>query len=295
MKRQRRIFSKSATLAFLLVLNAGALFSDERQNAAQRGESQSAVLLDEKNLPYKLDEIVSNEYAARLLSEGEITLVHAAGEGELALLPKSAYAEQARGNRAGEISKNNGYLIECLYLVEKSELVKNSASGATQVDTSLNAVSRIVRSISKMEGMTYISSITKSENVLYERTYTMAGADDDTPVPDKTAGDADGLVIYAYQRDTLLGGCKYRVAYHQTGNEIYMSFVNTTSMNFGFIKAVDAGRFHANMIIMDCGAEYLVYISGEAARSRIPLINDGINDAFYVRIHALYSWFVKQF
>ncbi|MBP3709691.1 MAG: hypothetical protein J6I73_04735 [Treponema sp.] len=238
-----------------------------------------------------LEELVGKENAIKLCAEGVIVDFHTATAYEYALVPKSLFAGNAFQNR---VYAPEGYMVECLYLVDKNELVKNNARSST-ADTSIDVVSKIVRSISKMEGMTYISPISGEEHILYKRMYTMAGKDDDTPVPDKTDGNANGLIIYMYQHDRLLGRCKYRISYYQSDDEIYMTFLNLTNINIGFIKAVKAEKFCANMIIVDCDGHYLVYIGGEAARKRISFISDGINKAFYARLDALYSWFVKQF
>lgn len=246
---------------------------------------------EKKAASYTLEDIVAPQYYEQLVTQRRIVCVHEALQNELELVPKSLYAERAHKNR---VAHTDGYIIECLYLVDKSELVKNSTTGET-VDTSIDAVSQIVRSISKMEGMTYVSPATGTTRILYKRTYVMADMHDSTPVPDKTAGSADGIVLYVYQHDRLLGGCTYQINYYQSDTEIYMTFLNLTKMSFGIIKAVDEKQFRANMIIIDCGKQYLIYVGGEAGRKRIPLISNGINDAFYCRLNALYAWFIKQF
>lgn len=237
--------------------------------------------------PHVLEELVGNEKAAKLREEHVIVDFHTASRYEYVLIPKSLFAKKAFQNK---MNASEGYMVECLYLVDKSALAKDSHE-AVSIDT----ISKIVRSFSKMEGMTYVSPISGEQHVLYKRMYTMAGKDIDTPVPDKTAGNADGMVMYMHQHDRLLGRCKYQVSYHQADDEIYMTFLNLTNINIGFVRAVNAQKFCANMIIIDCDEHYLVYVGGEAARKRISFISDGINKAFYARLDALYTWFVEQF
>ncbi len=241
--------------------------------------------------PYTLEDVVSEPYLSQLKAEKRIRFVHAENNRKLELLPKSVYTERVSANR---IEKKSGYTTECLYLVDKDSLGAKNAEGVSP-DTSINAVARILRSVSKMEGMTYYSSISKKTLVLYSRTYMIAGPDGDTPIADQNTGDADGQISYAYQHDNTFGGCEYVLNYYQSANEIYATFNNLTKMMFGIIKAVDPHMFRSNVLVMDCGRQYLVYISTDAGCPRIGIIDRQINYAFNDRLDALYEWFVSQF
>jgi hypothetical protein len=242
---------------------------------------------------YSLEKILEEPVLSQLKEQKSIRYVHEAGEYDLKLLPKTIYADRALSNRTDK--SNGGYITESLFLVDKDALEKNSTRGVKPVDTSMTAAARILRSISKMEGMKYFSQFFGKEAVLYNETYMIAGPDDRMPVPDKNTGNADGQVSYAYQHDNSFGGCVYKINYYQSDNDIYMILNNMTKMMFGFIKAVDADHFRANMIVMNCGRQYLVYISTDANCPRITIIDGQINDAFNSRLDALYRWFITQF
>ncbi len=243
--------------------------------------------------PYSPEQLLGKPLLAQLKEQKSIRYVHEAGEYNLKLLPKTIYAERALANRSDK--SNGGYITESLFLVDKDTLGKNSTRGEKTVDTSMTAAARILRSISKMQGMKYFSHFLGRETVLYDETYMIAGPDDRTPVPDKNTGNADGQVSYAYQHDNSFGGCIYKINYYQSVNDIYMILNNMTKMMFGFIKAVDAEQFKVNMIVMDCGKQYLVYISTDANCPRVAIIDGQINDAFNSRLDALYGWFIAQF
>lgn len=242
---------------------------------------------------YSPEQLLDESLLAQLKEKKTIRYVHEAGEYDLKLLPKTVYADKALANRTDK--SNGGYVTESLFLVDKDTLEKNSTRGEKPVDTSMTAAARILRSISKMQGMKYFSHFQGKETVLYNETYMIAGPNDKTPVPDKNTGNADGQVSYAYQHDNSFGGCIYKISYYQSDNDIYMILNNMTKMMFGFIKAVDAEQFKANMIVMDCGRQYLVYISTDANCPRIAIIDGQINDAFNSRLDALYEWFITQF
>lgn len=243
--------------------------------------------------PYSPEQLLDEPLLTQLKEQRTIRYVHEAGEYDLKLLPKTVYADKALANRSDK--SNGGYITESLFLVDKDTLEKNSTRGEKTVDTSMTAAARILRSISKMQGMKYFSHFQGKETVLYNKTYMIAGPDDETPVPDKNTGNADGQVSYAYQHDNSFGGCIYKINYYQSDNDIYMILNNMTKMMFGFIKAVDAEQFKANMIVMNCGRQYLVYISTDANCPRIAIIDGQINDAFNSRLDALYEWFITQF
>ncbi|MFA6856698.1 MAG: DUF6675 family protein [Treponema sp.] len=240
---------------------------------------------------YTLENVVKEPYLSQLKSERKIRFVHNQNDLQLKLLPESAYSDRVAANK---VEKKSGYITECLYLVNKDDIGKKKTDG-TGSDTSMTSIAHILRSISKMEGMEYYSNFYKKTLVLYSRTYMIAGPDDDTPVSDKNTGNADGQIVYTYQHDHTFGGCKYVINYYQSANEIYATFNNITKMMFGIIKAVDPHQFRANMLIMDCGQQYLVYISTDIGCPRVEMIDRQINNAFNDRLDALYTWFISQF
>jgi hypothetical protein len=241
---------------------------------------------------YTLEAVVNEPYLSQLKANGKIRFVHGENDNEMKLLPKSVYTGQIRANK---VEKKSGYITECLYLVDKDTVIKNSTQSLLPVDTSIKAVSRILRSISKMEGMKYYSHFYKKSVTLYSRTYMIAGPDDNTPVSDLNTGNADGQIVYAFQNDHTLGGCTYLLNYYQSAAEMYVTFNNLTKMMFGIIKAVDPRQFRANMLVMDCGNQFLIYISTDTGCPRVRIIDSQINDAFNDRLDALYTWFISQF
>ena len=244
---------------------------------------------------FKLSDIVGEPYLSQLQKNGSIRYIHVEGDTELKLLPKSKYGEQAQQNRVIKENGNLGFVTECLYLINKTTFVEKSTSGKESVDTSMDAVSRVLRSISKMQGMKYFSRSRKRWDVLYNKTYLYKSADDETPIPDQNTGNADGLELYCYQHDHTFGGCRYRLDYQQSEYEMSAAFTNVSWMMYKIIKAVKPGQFKVNIIVMDCGDSYLMYMSTDADCVRFPLITSRLNDSFDARLDALYAWFISQF
>jgi hypothetical protein len=245
--------------------------------------------------PFKLDEILDKKYVAELRAKGNVQFVHDEKTEELKLLPASKYAENIRNGRIKKEKDNLGFITESLYLVDKKTLIENSTSGIKPVDTSMNSVSRILRSVSKMQGMIYYSNSNKKEQVLYNKTYMFASPDNTDPIPDQNIGNANGQISYCYQHDHTFGGCNYKLNYYQSANEMTALFNNISWMMFGPFKAVKPGQMRIDIIVMDCGNQYLMYMATDTNCIRLSIIEDQLNDSFSARIDALYTWFIKQF
>ena len=94
------------------------------------------------------------------------------------LLPETEFSELTDNHSFGEYSDKVGYAAEALYYVKKSVLVENSSRADKEnVDTSIEAVSKIVRSISKMKGREYYSNTRKRWDILYKESYRIENPD----------------------------------------------------------------------------------------------------------------------
>lgn len=179
------------------------------------------------------------------------------------------------------------FVVENLYLLNKKEL-------GSPDKTNIEYASKVIRSVSKMEGLKYYTS-TKKYTTLYKNAYVIKSSVDRTRMPDPLEGNADGLKIYALQDDHTFGKANFEVTYHQTEDEVSASFLNITPMYMGIIQAVGDRNLRINLVITDCGEEFLVYM---AIRSRFPsiqLFESMMYDSFSSRMDAIYNWFIGQF
>ncbi|MBQ9237842.1 MAG: hypothetical protein IJ191_00780 [Treponema sp.] len=248
-------------------------------------ETQTAVLED----------IVAEEYISALRESGQVEYIHEENNDTLKLLPKSSYADMLLNGRVKKVRDRLGYVTESLFWVKKEVLAENSTRVDTVPDTSLEAVTRVLRSASAMEGMQYYSNSRKEWSVLYKSVYMVKGANDWTRIPDENTGDANGQVSYCYQHDHTFGGCYYRLNYYQTGNEVAALFTNITWMKYGAIRAVKPEQLKISIVVTDCGEGYLFYIVSDADCVRFPLMTTRLTNSFRARIDALYKWFITQF
>ena len=108
---------------------------------------------------------VNEEIASELEEKGMKRIIHEDSSRDLVLLPNFEYSSKLLENRVAE-KKKYTFISESLYLIDKSEILEKS--NLSQDTVTIEDASRVVRSISKMEGMTYYSLHRKEESILYD-------------------------------------------------------------------------------------------------------------------------------
>lgn len=236
----------------------------------------------------KVEDLVNPNYVEELKKNGKITLIHPKKENVIELVPECFYAEQVKTDLICNSKSGVPFLAEFLYLIPKSDLTDDVSK------VNVESMCTIFRSISKMEGMTYIHNGGK-EDVLYEKAYAVASADSMEKVPDPLDGPTDGLVAYGYQKDHTFGNTKYKLNYYQKDNVIFATFLNVIPMSKLGIKAVMPEHLRTSILSIDLGDSLLLYISADVSSKNIIGIRGQIEDSMTVRMDAIYRWFMKQF
>ena len=213
---------------------------------------------------------------------------------EFVLAPKTPLAEFA--TKQWTQSEEPAFVVESLYIIKKERLAANSRlKGRTGDDISIEAASRICRSISKMEGMKYYSYTSKKQKVLYESMYMIKSATDTTRVPDPIYGSADGMTAYCLMNDSGFGKCNYRLEYRQNEREVFTSFTNVQWISYAFLKAVAPENLKISLVIIDCGDEFLIYMPLQAKFPALSIFEKHMNQSFTSRVEAICGWFIMQF
>ena len=235
-----------------------------------------------------LEDVLSPEYAEYLKANGSLTVIHPKNEKELSVVPNCPYSEQIKSDLICEKEKGVPFLAEFVYLIPKSELTDD----ISKVD--VDSMSVIFRSISKMQGMTYIHNGGK-EDVLYKKAYAVASADSDEPIADPLEGPTDGLEAYGYQHDHTFGDTKYKLNYYQKDNVIFATFLNVIPMSKLGIKAVMPEHLRMNIVSIDLGDDLLLYLVADVSSKNLMGVRAQIQDSMTVRMNAIYRWFLKQY
>lgn len=238
-------------------------------------------------------QIVNAEYYDELLKDGYVIRMRDDGSKGFKLLPDVPEKSKILNSQVEKKDGNYPFTYEALYLLNKQEILKTSNSSAGEI--TIDDVSRVCRSISKMEGMKYYSTTRKKELVLYEHAYTIANAKSSEPIPDKNTGNADGQTLYAYQDDNSFGVTRYELNYNQTENELLAVFKNKDVMGIGPFKAIYQDKMVINLLVIDCGENLLLYICDDLDSVKFPGIKGQITDSMTSRMEAIYKWFMKQF
>lgn len=174
---------------------------------------------------------------------------------------------------------------EKLFYLDKKALGENS---------SIEKVSKVIRSISTMKGSEYYSNRHKKWETLYHDAYLIDSPKKKAKIPDDTEGSAEGKILYCMQDDNSFGKCYYSLEYHERQNEVSVCFDNFEPLKFGIITAAKTHNVKINLVVVDEGEYFLVYLLVQAYYPRISVLEDKMIDSFNARVDSIYKWFVKQ-
>ena len=241
----------------------------------------------------KVKELVGAQYYDKLISKGTVSEYRDNGAKGFKLLPNSIYAAKINESQIEKDEKNYPYTYEGLYLLSKKDLLAKGKSGKSTI--TIDDVSVVVRSVSKMQGMTYYSSTKKKECVLYEKCYMIAGPGKKTKIDDQNTGNADGQVSYCLQDDNSFGVNTYKLSYFQKDDTLLCRFEILDKMGLGPFNAIYPGKMVINILVIDCGDDLLLYLNTDLDSIKFPGIKGQITDSMSSRMDAVYKWFITQF
>lgn len=217
-------------------------------------------------------------------------------DSEIQLIPDGPYAEQIKTHVFGNYSEKMGFAAESLYYVKKSTLAEKSSNpDKNSIDTSLSAVSKIMRSISKMKGMLYYSNTRKRYEPLYLESYRLESADSTEPVADITGGSAEGKKMFAFLKEHTFGDGVYSVEFRENKKMICMFMENADYLCYGVIKVLKPQGCKVAVNIVDDGDGYIIFIGMSADFVKNAMIEKKMNKSFEARIDAIYDWLILQF
>ena len=221
------------------------------------------------------------------------TRIHDDGTDELKLKPLSEYDGIINGSRVTKAEKNFPFVYESLYVLNKEELKKTSNSSDENID--IEDISRVLRSVSSMQGMKYFSTTKNKTLVLYEKAYMVDGENSKKKIADQNAGNADGQISYCYQKDNSFGDIFYRLNYYQGEKTMLAVFTTTNTIGIGPFKAIAPENLKIFIFVEDQGDEILLYLFTDLDSAKYPGIKGQITDSMTSRLDAVYNWFIKQF
>lgn len=177
------------------------------------------------------------------------------------------------------------FLIEALYLYKK-------ARGGIK-DT--EKLSRILRSVSKLEGLQYYSSSRKKMRTLYERSYLIESPKNRTPLEDPLNNPSADFSVYVLQKDLTFGKNIYRYRFCSDSDSSGFLSTNNDVLKYSVFKAVEPGHLQASLAVTDLGDYLLIYALTEAQFSAPSVLHERVQNSFRTRGEAVYTWFISQY
>jgi len=233
----------------------------------------------------RLASVLSAENASALVAKGQLQKSNYRGKGVIpCLAPSSPLAHEAALFWSG---KESSFFVETLYLYKKK---KETDAGAET-----ERISAVLRSLSKLQGIEYYSTSRKKMRTLYEKSYTIDSVTAKNRIPDPINGSADGLTLFALQKDLTFGECVYRYSYRQTDDSVAFFSLNLDTLSYTVIKVVNPEKLHVSLVVQDLGDYLLVYALTRADFLAIPGLESKINASFTTRAEAVYQWFIKEY
>lgn len=159
----------------------------------------------------------------------------------------------------------------------------------------MEKVSRIMRSFSSMQGITYYSNLKNKVEILYPECYTVSGPTSKKAIPDDTTGSLNGKTLYFFQEDNSLGSSVYQAAYIQTENEIRLQMKNLQALSMGIIKAVKPENLYMTLVVTEQYDTMKLYILVQADVISLPLIEEYVTKSFTARLDAISAWFLREY
>ncbi len=223
----------------------------------------------------------------QLVEKGEVSRQSYKEDGaEFSLFPRTELGSALKETWTEK--KEPVFVSESLFLIEKPE-----GSNPEELDTEL--VSRIMRSISSMEGIQYYSHSDKKTKTLYTKSYTIDNPDEENRIPDQLDGSADNLSVYAFQEDGSFGKNYYRIDYRQRENEVSMVIRLVEPLKFGILTAVKANNLVFNIDILDKGQYLVMYVGAKVNFPALSIFESRLSNSFGSRIIALHGWFKDSY
>lgn len=164
-----------------------------------------------------------------------------------------------------------------------------------KVDNAMEKLSRIMRSFSTLQGITYYSNTKKKTEVLYPKCYTVNGPESKTAIPDDSSGTLNGKTLYFFQEDNSLGSSVYKATYTQTEHEIRLQMKNLQALQIGIIKSVKPENLYMTLVVSEQYDTIRLYILVQADVVSLPLIEEYVSKSFTSRLDAISAWFRTEY
>lgn len=212
-----------------------------------------------------------------LLATGELSRFFTQGE-EVLLVP----GEDKRAEIDADLQSINFSVgVEVIHIIPHAYTDHSTADLATKL-----------LEISTLAGLEYYSQSKDRMRTLFERSFTVDGAEERTPVADRVIAQVPASgTITVFQEDTTFGENINTITYDADQSSIHMLTTNESTFSWGFVPIIRPGRLRSHVLLIRTDTYMIYYANFGAQALRVNLFRNRIHDSFYNRLLALQGWF----
>ena len=240
----------------------------------------------------KLEDIIDSKYINELKENNKISRFFTEKDNsDFQFYPDLELAKSAIKKWKSTRQDKPNFTIESIYRLEKS---KQEFSGE-ELDKIIfedAKIKKILRSISKMEGIEYYSNSRKRTEVLYSKAYTVNNPTERKKVEDNFEYSENP--IYVLLDDKSFGEYLSIINNDSKDFENCFEYVNIDNINYGIIKAVEPNNMQVFLDVINCEDEIIVYVFIQSKMDVPAIFKSKIYDSFVARTDALFEWFKKS-
>ena len=238
----------------------------------------------------KLEDIIDSRYLSELRANNKISRFFTEKDNsDFQFYPDLELSESATKKWKSTRQDNPNFTIESIYRLEKSKSDKEfTGENLEKILFEDAKIKKILRSVSKMEGIEYYSNSRKRTEVLYSKAYTVNNTTERKKIPDNF--DFYKNPIYVLLDDNSFGEYLSVINYDSKDSENCFEYINIDNINYGIIKAVEPNNMLVFIDVINCENEIIVYVYIQSKMDVPAIFKNKIYDSFVARTDALFEW-----
>ena len=242
----------------------------------------------------KLEDILNSEYISELRENNKISRFFTEKDNsDFQFYPDLELSKIATKKWKSTRQDSPNFTIESIYRLEKSKADKEfTGENFEKILFEDAKIKKILRSVSKMEGIKYYSNSRKRTEILYSKAFTVNNPTERKKIVDNF--DYSENPIYVLLDDNSFGEYLSIINYDSKDFENCFEYVNIDNINYGIIKAVEPYNMQVFIDVINCEDEIIVYVYIQSKMDVPAIFKNKIYDSFVARTDALFEWFKKS-
>ena len=242
----------------------------------------------------KLEDIIDSRYLSELRANNKISRFFTEKDNsDFQFYPDLELSKIATKKWKSTRQDSPNFTIESIYRLEKSKADKEfTGENFEKILFEDAKIKKILRSVSKMEGIKYYSNSRKRTEILYSKAFTVNNPTERKKIVDNF--DYSENPIYVLLDDNSFGEYLSIINYDSKDFENCFEYVNIDNINYGIIKAVEPYNMQVFIDVINCEDEIIVYVYIQSKMDVPAIFKNKIYDSFVARTDALFEWFKKS-